>query len=251
MAIKAIIIEDEQPAARRLKRMLEASDLEVVCLLNSVKEALSWFETHQHPDLVFLDIQLSDGLSFYILDKVKIKSAIVFTTAYDAYALKAFKFNSVDYLLKPIDADELAHAISQFKERQVSQNSTIDIEALKKAMFVTPEKNYKERFTVQVGQHLKVFNTSEIVCFYSENKGSYLHTKSNRSYLIDSTLEQLQEQLNPAKYFRVNRSCIIRLEAIKDIVAYTNSRLKLKLHYYNDEVIVSREKVKDFKNWLS
>jgi len=252
MAIKALIIEDEQPAARRLKRMLEAANLEVVSLLYSVKEAVDWFEKHQHPELVFLDIQLSDGLSFEIFEQVKIQSAIIFTTAYDAYALKAFKFNSIDYLLKPIDEDELAHAISQFKERKALQiGSIIDFETLKRAL-VLPEKKYKERFTLQVGQHIKVFYASDIECFFSENKGTYLHTNNNRSYLLDSTLEQLQDQLNPSKYFRVNRAYIINLDAVKDIVAYTNSRLKIKLYNFdNEEIIVSREKVKEFKNWLN
>jgi len=253
MAIRAVIIEDEQPAARRLKRMLEASKLEVVCLLHSVKEAVNWFNSNQHPDIVFLDIQLSDGLSFEILDQVKIKSDIIFTTAYDEYALKAFKFNSIDYLLKPIDDEELAHALSQYKEKQkeASQNVLFDFESLKKALVSPDEVKYKERFTIQVGQHLKVINLTEIDCFYSENKGTYLYTNKDRSYLIEGTLEQLQEQLNPLKYFKVNRSFIVQMDAIKDIVAYTNSRLKIRLYHFNNEdIIVSREKVKDFKKWL-
>jgi len=202
---------------------------------------------------VFLDIQLSDGLSFEILDQVKIKSDIIFTTAYDEYALKAFKFNSIDYLLKPIDDEELAHAISQYKEKQkeTSQNVLFDFESLKKALVSPEEKKYKERFTLQIGQHLKVINVTDIECFYSENKGSYLHTNKDRSYLIEGALEQLQEQLNPLKYFKVNRSFIVQMDAIKDIVAYTNSRLKIRLHHFNsEEIIVSRERVKDFKKWL-
>jgi len=253
MAITAVIIEDEQPAARRLKRMLEASQLKVICLLHSVKDSVNWFNSNNHPELVFLDIQLSDGLSFEILDQVKIKSAIIFTTAYDEYALKAFKFNSIDYLLKPIDDDELAHAISQYKnnQKEVKHHLPFDFEQLKKALLDTNENNYKERFTLHVGQHIKIINVENIVCFYSENKGTYLHTNKDRSYLIEGTLEQLQEQLNPQKYFKVNRACIVQLKAIKDIVAYTNSRLKIRLNYYNnDDIIVSREKVKDFKNWL-
>jgi two-component system, LytTR family, response regulator len=253
MAIRAVIIEDEQPAARRLKRMLEASQLDVVCLLHSVKEAINWFNSNEHPDIVFLDIQLSDGLSFEILDCVKIKSDIIFTTAYDEYALKAFKFNSIDYLLKPIDDEELAHALSQYKEKQkeASQNVLLDFESLKKALVSPDEIKYKERFTVQVGQHLKVINVADIECFYSENKGTYLHTNKDRSYLIEGTLELLQEQLNPSQYFKVNRSFIVQMDAIKDIVAYTNSRLKIRLHHFNNEdIIVSREKVKDFKKWL-
>ena len=254
MAINVVIVEDEQPAARRLKRMLESQDVKVEALLHSVAESVKWFRENKPPKLIFLDIQLSDGLSFEIFDKVAISTPIIFTTAYDAYALKAFKFDSVDYLLKPIDNDELVHALNQFKAREADGNEflQLDLAHLKKLLVNPLGNQFKTRFTIKIGQRLKVISVEDIVCFYSENKGTYLHTNQNRSYLLDSTLEQLESQLDPAKYFRVNRATIVKLDAIKDIIAYTNNRLKLSIKNYTKEaIIVSREKVKSFKQWLN
>ncbi|WP_157366687.1 LytR/AlgR family response regulator transcription factor [Aquimarina agarilytica] len=246
-----LIIEDEKPSARRLKRMVEAINLKVLDVVHSVEEAIIWFRQQQHPDLVFLDIQLSDGLSFEIFDEVTVDSSIIFTTAYDEYALKAFKLKSIDYLLKPIDADELEQAVVKFKSQLRSSNVQLDYNALKTLLNFSDQKEYKQRFTIRVGQHLKIFNVNDIECFYSENKGTYLHTSSNRSYLMDLTLEQLEEELDPASFYRVSRKFFVNITAIKDIISYTNSRLELKLHHFDaSEVIVSREKVKDFKLWL-
>lgn len=249
--MKVVIIEDEKPAARRLSRMLHELEIEPLTMLHSVEEAVNWFSNHEHPDLLFLDIQLSDGLSFEIFEEVEVKSAIIFTTAYDEYALKAFKLNSIDYLLKPIDSDELENAISKFKEFQHSeQQSGFDLEQLK--LLVAPsQKNYKKRFTVKIGQHLKMISVDAIECFFSENKATHIHTIDNRSYLIENTLEQLEDKLQPETFFRVNRKFVVNINAIKDMIAYSNSRLKLQLQTYNEsEIIVSRERVKDFKNWL-
>ncbi|HET7360867.1 MAG TPA: LytTR family DNA-binding domain-containing protein [Salinimicrobium sp.] len=248
--MKVIIIEDEKPSARRLKRMLEKQQLEVVQLLHSVKGAISWFEIHEQPDLIFLDIQLSDGLSFEIFEETPVNSAIIFTTAYDEYALKAFKLNSVDYLLKPIDEEELAQAIKKYQKHQNPKN--IDLGELHQLLNGNEKKkHYKNRFSVKVGQHLKFFNTDEIECFYSENKATCLHTSLNRSYVMEISLENLEKELDPEVFFRVNRKFFINLNAIHDIVNYTNSRLKIKLNHYNEhEIIVSRERVKDFKRWI-
>lgn len=248
--MNVIIIEDEKPSARRLKRMLEKQQLNVLQMVHSVKEAVSWFETHEQPDLIFLDIQLSDGLSFEIFEEITVKSAIIFTTAYDEYALKAFKLNSVDYLLKPIDEEELAQAVEKYRKQQNPKN--IDLGELYQLLNGNEQKKqYKNRFSVKVGQHLKFFNTEEIECFYSENKATCLHTKSNRSYVMETSLENLENELDPQIFFRVNRKFFINLNAIHDIVSYTNSRLKIKLDHYNEhEIIVSRERVKDFKRWI-
>jgi len=249
--MKVVIIEDEKPAARRLSRMLNELHIEPIAMLHSVEEAVNWFHTNEHPDLLFLDIQLSDGLSFEIFEEVEVKSAIIFTTAYDEYALKAFKLNSVDYLLKPIDTDELENAVNQFKNSHVlTPKIGLNIEQIKD--LISPyQKNYKKRFTVKIGQHLKMISVDAIECFYSENKGTNIHTIENRSYLIDETLEQLEEKLQPETFFRVNRKFFINMNAIKDIISYSNSRLKLILKTYNEsEIIVSRERVKDFKNWI-
>ncbi|MEE3999377.1 LytTR family DNA-binding domain-containing protein [Tenacibaculum sp. FZY0031] len=247
-----IIIEDEKPAARRLSRMLAELGIKVQQMLHSVEESINWFQNNAHPDLIFLDIQLSDGLSFEIFEEVTVKSAIIFTTAYDEYALKAFKLNSIDYLLKPIDEDELIIAVDKFKEQQPLQsNIQVNIDDIRKLLINPVDRKYKKRFTIKVGQHLKIINAEDIECFYSENKATYIHTNTNRNYLIDNSLEYWQEELDPEQFFRVNRTFMVHINAIKDIVSYTNSRLQLKLQSYNDsELIVSRERVKDFKNWI-
>lgn len=248
----AIIIEDEKPAARLLQRKVEKLGLQVHQLLHSVEEAIEWFSNNNHPDLIFLDIQLSDGLSFEIFEHVAIKSAVIFTTAYDEYALRAFKLNSIDYLLKPIDELELKNAINKYKtQNQSIKNLSVDFEMIKQ-LFANPlAKVYKKRFTIKIGEHLKMIPIEEVACFFSENKGTYLHTHDNRNYLLSCTLEQLETELNPAHFFRVNRKFIIPIATIKDIVAYSNSRLKIILpSYKEDEIIVSREKVNEFKIWL-
>ena len=247
-----IIIEDEKPAARLLQRKLEKLGIETGVMLHSVEEAINWFSSNAHPDLIFLDIQLSDGLSFEIFEAVEVKSAIIFTTAYDEYALKAFKLNSIDYLLKPIDEDELEIAISKFRTRQPKHESMqLDFEQIKK-MFSNPdERQYKKRFTVKIGQQLKVIPIEDIECFFSENKGTYIHTFDNRNYLLESILEVLENELDPAAFYRISRKFIVPLKAIKEISVYSNSRLKVILPSYKDEdVIVSREKVNDFKTWI-
>jgi DNA-binding LytR/AlgR family response regulator len=217
-----------------------------------VEESLEWFQNNDHPDLIFLDIQLSDGLSFEIFEQIDIKSAVIFTTAYDAYALRAFKLNSIDYLLKPIDEEELATAISKFANQfQVNSVSNLDFEAIKRMLVNPVSKEYRKRFSVKIGQHLKVIDVAEIECLYSENKGTYIHTLDNRDYLIDSSLEVVEAELDPKDFFRISRKYIIPLQSVKEIQVYSNSRLKISLPTYKaDEVIVARERVSDFKEWL-
>lgn len=247
-----LIIEDEKPAARLLQRKVEKLGLPVNTLLHSVEEALNWFENNTHPDLIFLDIQLSDGLSFEIFEKVTIKSAVIFTTAYDEYALRAFKLNSIDYLLKPIDEDDLETAITKFKARSsVAPNLSLDFEMIKKMLVNPAEKTFKKRFTIKMGQQLKMINIEDVECFFSENKGTYIHTVDNRDYLLDVTLEQLETEIDPQEFFRVSRKFIVPMKAIKEITMYSNSRLRVILPTYKeDEVIVSRERVNDFKEWI-
>lgn len=248
-----IIIEDEKPAARLLQRKLEKLHIEVGVMLHSVEESIDWFTKNKHPDLIFLDIQLSDGLSFEIFEKIEIKSAVIFTTAYDEYALKAFKLNSIDYLLKPIDEEELEVAISKFKSRLSGPetNLQMNFEQMRKMLSNPFEKNHKKRFTVKIGQHLKVILIEEIECFFSENKGTYIHTFDNRNYLIESPLEFLEQELDPKYFFRISRKFIIPLVSIREVVVHSNSRLKIILPSYKAEkVIVSREKVQEFKSWI-
>lgn len=250
--MNVIIIEDEKPAARRLGRMLKELGIEAKTMLHSVEESLNWFQNNEHPDLIFLDIQLSDGLSFEIFEEIPVSSAIIFTTAYDEYALKAFKLNSIDYLLKPIDEDELKVAVDQYKNQQTQEtNLQVNIDDIRRLLINPVDRKYKKRFTIKIGQHIKIIHVDEIECFYSENKATYIHTNGGRNYLIDHSLEHWQDQLDPEHFFRVNRTFIVHMNAIKDIISYTNSRLKLVLYSFKEtEIIVSRERVKDFKKWI-
>ena len=251
--MNVLIIEDEKPAARRLNRMLGVLGVQVNEMLHSVEESIAWFQENEHPDLIFLDIQLSDGLSFEIFEHVQISSAIIFTTANDEYALKAFKLNSIDYLLKPIDEDELKSAVDKYKNQHTKQPDVqLNFDDIKKLLVNPIDRKYKKRYTIKVGQHLKIISSEDIECFYSENKATYLHTNTKRNYLIDGALEQLLTELDPENFFRVNRTFIVQINAIKDIIAYTNSRLKIILDSYSEtEIIVSRERVKEFKNWIA
>lgn len=249
--LSTLIIEDEKPAARRLQRMLEELGLQVVTQLGSVQEAMQWFNENPHPELLFLDIQLSDGLVFELFEKIKIQSAIIFTTAFDEFTLKAFKLNSVDYLLKPIIKEELTQAIDKF--RMLHQNATTDFSAEfeKIKSLIQQNKSYKERFTVYIGSQIKLLEVSDIVCFVSMEKNTMAITQNGKTYPIDGSLEQVYVMLHPDKFFRVNRKHIVQLSAIQDIVAYSNSRLQIKIPQYTDEeIVVSRERVKEFKEWL-
>ena len=247
--MKIILIEDEKPAARLLKRRVEKLGYEITEMLHSVEESVAWLKTNSQPDLIFLDIQLSDGLSFEIFNQVDVSSAIIFTTAYYEYVLKAFKLNSVDYLLKPVDEEELKFALEKF-EKQHQPKSSFDLSEIKK-LFTNQSESYKERFSVKIGTSIKIIESDNIECFFSENKASYIHTKENKNYLIDFSLDKVEEQMNPKKFFRINRSQIIQIDSIKEITIYSNSRLKIVLNTYNEQdMIVSREKVTDFKNWL-
>lgn len=250
--MKVIIIEDEKPAARRLGRLLANLEVSITTMLHSVEEAIVWFGKNDHPDLIFLDIQLSDGLSFEIFEAVEIKSSVIFTTAFDEYALQAFKLNSIDYLLKPIDEKELETAVEKYRSfSPKKERISLEFEDIKKLLLDPLERVYKKRFTVSVGQHLKIINADEIECFYSENKGTYAATVDGRNYLLECTLENLQEELRPEIFFRVSRKFYININHINDIVSYTNSRLQIKLNRYREqEIIVSRERVKSFKLWL-
>jgi DNA-binding LytR/AlgR family response regulator len=250
--MKVLIIEDEKPSARRLQRMLEKLHVSVDKMLHNVQEAVEWFANNEHPDLIFLDIQLSDGLSFEIFDEVHVNSAIIFTTAFDEYALQAFKLNSIDYLLKPIDEEELEAAVKKYMARAPqTQNVQLNFDDIKKLLVNPVEREYKKRFTTKIGQHIKMIPVDEIECFYSENKGTYAHTIEGRNYLLDTTLEQMEGEISPEVFFRINRKYYVNINAIKDIISYTNSRLQLKLNSYKEqEVVVARERVKDFKLWL-
>ena len=248
--MKILIIEDERPAANRLRQLV--MDLipgaEIFGHLDSITSAVKWLETNVFPDLIFCDIQLADGQSFEIFESVKVSSPIIFTTAFAQYAIKAFKLNSVDYLLKPIDPKELAQAIQKFQSQQVKPS--FDLNQIRDLL--SPQSsNHKSRFLVKFGEKIQSVETVDISIFFSEEKVTFLQTKENRRYILDYTLDQLEGMLDPKKFFRVNRKYIASFSAIAEIHTYSNSRLKIKLANCDDnDILVSREKVGDFKDWL-
>lgn len=246
---KIIIVEDEKPASSRLERLLIELDYSVNQKLHSVEEAVEWFQKHDQVDLIFLDIQLSDGLSFEIFEQVTIEADLIFTTAYDEYALKAFKLNIIDYLLKPIDNEELKVTLKKFEKRKSSRSINAD---LLKSLLIQPHENtsYKTRFSVKVGDRLKTYSTDEILCFESSDKATSLVTLEGKSYVIDESLNQLEPKLSPKDFFRINRSHIIHYKSIQDMVSYSSSRIKINLKGLDKATIVSRERVKDFKTWI-
>ncbi|MTG98316.1 MULTISPECIES: LytR/AlgR family response regulator transcription factor [Myroides] len=249
--INIVIIEDEKPAARSLERKLEKLGYFPNAKLTNVEEAIEWFGSNKEPDLIFLDIQLSDGLSFEIFEQVKVNSAIIFTTAYDEYALRAFKLNSIDYLLKPIQADELEQAIQKFKNNKQAIFGFNEQLSMFTQFLSNNVIEYKERFVVKIGMQIKIISTTDIMCFFSENKATYIKTNEGRNYLTDYSLEEIEKHLSPNDFFRINRKFIISLVSIHEIHAFSNSRLKVNLkNFDDDDLIVSREKVNDFKKWI-
>lgn len=246
-AIKTVIIEDEKPAARKLERLISLfADLEIVAILHSVDEGIEWFANNPHPDLIFSDIVLGDGLSFDIFEKVPTKSFMIYTTAFDQYTLKAFKLNSIDYLLKPIMEEDLEKAINKYKSFLPSESTynSLEIKTLMKE-----DKQKLSRILVKIGYNLKIVQTDEVSCFFSENKIVYLQTKE-RTYPTDFTLDELHEVLDDKKFFRVNRQFLVHSNFIKNI--HTSPYYKVEMEFQpEEEITVSRDRVKDFKAWLS
>ena len=245
--IRTVIIEDEKPAARKLGRLLSRfPDLQLVGTLNSVEEGVQWFTENNHPDLIFSDIVLGDGLSFDIFEQVPSKSFIIYTTAFDQYTLKAFKLNSIDYLLKPVMEEDLQKAIDKYKSflPTESNHNLKEIKSL-----IKEEKQKLTRILVKIGYNLKIVQTDEVSCFYSENKIVYLQTKE-RTFPTDFTLDELQEILDEKCFFRVNRQFIINSNYIKNI--HTSPYYKVEMEFQpKEEITVSRDRVKIFKDWLS
>lgn len=245
--IRTVIIEDEKPAARKLERLLGLfAELELVATINSVEEGVDFFQNNEHPDLIFSDIVLGDGLSFDIFEKVPTKSFIIYTTAFDNYTLKAFKLNSIDYLLKPITQEDLSAAIEKYKSflpKEQSYNELNFKELIKK------DQPKLSRIVAKIGYNLKIINNDEVSCFYSENKIVYAQT-SERAFPTDFTLDELEESLEENQFFRTNRQFIINLKFIKNI--HTSPVFKVEMQFQPaEEITVSRERVKDFKEWIS
>mgnify|MGYP000308865294 FL=1 len=248
--MNCLIIEDEKEAAIKLSGMIEKYDRNIIILdtIQSVKNAVVWLKNNEPPDLIFMDIQLADGLSFEIFEQTIVKAPIIFTTAYDEYALQAFKVNSIDYLLKPIDQSELNQAVDRYKENNAPKEISAQVFD---TILHTLSKKYKSKFLIKVGEHIKVFTVDNVQCFYSMEKYTFLQNKEGRDYAIDYSLDQIENLIDPSKFFRINRSFLVSFSAISNIVSYPNSRLRIDLKLNNfEDLIVSREKVQDFKKWL-
>ena len=248
------IVEDETPAAEKLVRYLTRIDnnFKVIVVLPSVRDSVAWFkENIDEVDLVFMDIQLTDGQSFAIFDEVDITKPIIFTTAYDEFALKAFDVNSVAYLLKPITFPDLSNAINKLTLIQGSQQDS-ELGGFKELLTgIANQKKYKSRFMVKIGEHVRAVTVDQILFFYAEGRNAYITTDQGRRLIIDYKLEELDEILDPAKFFRVNRTFIVNILSINDVLVYSNSRLKVITEIKAEkEIIVSREKVAAFKQWF-
>lgn len=250
--MKVLIVEDEVAAARRLAKMLQsiAPESELLAITDSISSTVNWLKENGEPELMLMDIHLADGSSFRVFDKVKVKCPIIFTTAYDQYAIQAFKVNSIDYLLKPIKESELAFSLSKFKEKSIA-SSNIDLEKLINELR-KPLENYQQRFVVQFADKLKSIDVSSIAYFTALEKSVYLITDDNHRYAIDYTLEKLEEVLNPKVFYRINRKFIVNISAIKGMYTYSKSRVKIELRPDPEtDVIVSSERSSGFKDWLN
>lgn len=248
--MKIVIIEDEPLAADHLERMIMrySKDIQIVAKLVSVEESVAWFKANENPDLIFLDIHLEDNLSFVIFDRVQVKSPLIFTTAFDEYAIRAFKLRSIDYLLKPIIQQELNQALDKHKEW--NQPAMINISEIY-ASLQQKSVLYKERFSVQVGSKIKTISLNQISYFFSEDSISYMMLTDATAYPIDNSLDQLTPQLNPKDFFRINRQFIVSLNAIRNVHIFPKSRLKVDLHPKQEkDLFVSIDRVTKFKEWL-
>ena len=250
--MNVLIIEDEPFAQQELKRLLHAIDPEISMMdcIDSVEESVKFLESGNNPDLIFMDIQLSDGLSFEIFDRTRVSAPLIFTTAFDDYAIKAFKVNSIDYLLKPVEQEDLARAISKFRKTKTKEGGFFSREQLEEVLGLY-RPAYKSRLVVKLGDKIRHIEANEIAYFFSEDKVSFLVTNETKKYIINYTLEQIEKFMNPADFYRLNRKYVAHINAIETIDKYFNSRLKIGLKpEVEDDVLISRNKVSDFLNWL-
>jgi two-component system, LytTR family, response regulator len=255
LSLRVLIVEDETPAAEKLERYLQrySANIQVKAVCDSIESAVAWIkENQQNIDLIFMDIQLKDGMSFLIFKGVSIEKPIIFVTAYNEYALEAFKVNGIDYLLKPVTFTDLNASLQKFENlREQMAPTAAKQENIKLLAETSTVKNYKERFMVKVGDHIRSITLDQVLFFFADGRDVYLITTQLRKFIIDFTLESLEEVLHPKNFFRVNRSYIVHIVFIQDVVMYSNSRLKISTQpIWDKEIIVSREKVSEFKNWF-
>ncbi len=250
--MRTLIIEDEIPAARRLEQQLKKlrPGAEILEVLDSISGATSWFDQHPAPDLVLMDIHLADGLSFDIFSQTRVGGMVIFTTAFDQYALRAFKVNSIDYLLKPIVLEDLEAALLKFEQLSHPVKAP-DKDLMAQLLQTLQSPSFKERFIVKSGNALSYIQASDLRWCYVEDSMLFARMNDGKRHLLDYTLEQLEQQLDPKYFFRVNRQILVHIEAVKRMHPYFNNRLKLELHpICESEVIVSRDRVGDFKKWV-
>lgn len=246
--MKAIIIEDEQLTAERLHKLVgEHTSISVLTTLYSVKSAIAWFQSNEAPDIVFLDIQLGDGTGFDVLESLSTYPQVIFTTAFDQYVMDAFKYNSVDYLLKPIQPEKLVDAVEKLKKVRGQSHLDQVIDELKTQM----NGGYKKKFLIKTGLKFISVPVAKVAYFYSESSTTYLRTHDNQTHILDHSLDELERLIDPEQFFRINRSMMVSDGCLNSIESYFNNRLHVSLDpEYSESVIVSREKVKAFKTWL-
>lgn len=247
-----LILEDETLASDRIVKILKEidSELNIVGIIKSIEEGKRWFSENDHPDLIISDIRLLDGLSFELFKILQIETPVIFTTAYDQYAIKAFEVNSIDYLLKPIQKEKLAEAIDKHKDRVANNKFPADFEGLYE-LIQNQKKSYKSRFLIKIGQKIVAVPIEKIAYFYSQNKLTYIITKDGKKLPTDQTLEQLEEQLDPKTFYRANRQFIVSFESISEIHPYFKGRLKIELSPVSEmEIVISADKTPEFKSWL-
>ncbi len=261
--LKILIIEDEEIIAQRLVQLLDQIefDYQLCKIIGSVQDSINWLSENEHPDLIFADIQLSDGNSFSIFKAINVKSKVIFTTSYDEFALDAFKVNSIDYLLKPITAkkleksfeklDSMSKAFSQADESHTSQEEQDKISNLLDYLD-NKEKDYRNRFLIKMGNAYKSIPASEIAYFFVSNKTTYLLTFNKKKYSLDTPLDELDKELNPKLFFRINRQMIVNINSIKEIHTFFNSRLLLNIEpAFDEDVLVTRSNIANFKEWMN
>ncbi len=251
--MKVLIVEDEAPAFRRLEKILLEIDptIEIVEVLDSVEETVKWMKNHDRPDLALMDIQISDGISFQIFDQIDVSCPVIFTTAFDEYLLKAFKVNSIDYLLKPIKKEDLERALEKYRNLQASfNNNGLDMSALLSQINLT-EAKYKSRFLVKQGDKMLAIRSEDIVCFQSKHGVVHINTKNAKTYLSDFTLDELSNQLDSQCFFRANRQFIVQADYITTVHKHFKGKLMIELAHFSDEqILVSSEKATSLKQWL-
>lgn len=249
--MNVVIIEDEKLAAEKLVTQLQrlVPGIVILSIIESVEEAVNWFASNIPPDLVFMDIQLEDGISFEIFDAVKVEAPVVFTTAYDEFAIRAFKVNSIDYLLKPISDEDLKTALEKF-----STKFDEELVLTRKVASLVEQisKKYKNRFFIKIGNRYQSVQVAEICCFFVEERNTFFRTSAGKTFDLDHSLDQLQLLVDPEQFFRISRNYLVSINCISEAVSYSTNRLKVKLKSgFEDGLIVSRDRVSEFKHWMN